>query len=61
MNQEIYPVSTYAMLALLVVIFLVTDWLRYKPIIVLQSFSAVATYSIIAWGQGVPLMQVSLR
>ncbi|XP_034249560.1 thiamine transporter 1-like [Thrips palmi] len=56
-NQEIYPVSTYSMLALLVVIFLVTDWLRYKPIIVLQSVSAVATYSIIAWGQGVPLMQ----
>lgn len=56
-NQQIFPVSTYAMLALLVVIFLVTDFLRYKPVIVAQSVSAVVTYCIIAWGQGVAIMQ----
>lgn len=46
------------MLSLLVVVFLVTDYLRYKTMIVVQGLSAVAMYSILPWEQGVPLMQV---
>ncbi|KAK3917670.1 Thiamine transporter 2 [Frankliniella fusca] len=56
-NQQIYPVSTYSMLALLIVIFLVTDYLRYKPVIVAQSVSAVATYCMLAWCRGLAVMQ----
>lgn len=37
--QEIYPVSTYTCLGLTVIMFLVTDYLRYKPIVVLNAIS----------------------
>jgi thiamine transporter 2/3 len=37
--QEIFPVSTYTCLGLTVIIFLVTDYLRYKPIVVLNALS----------------------
>lgn len=56
-NQEIYPVATYVCLAQLVVIFLLTDWLRYKPIIVMNAFSGVVSQAILIWGRGVPAMQ----
>lgn len=56
-NQEIYPVATYVCLAQLVVIFLLTDWLRYKPIVVMNAFSGVVSQAILIWGRGVPAMQ----
>ncbi|XP_026805125.1 LOW QUALITY PROTEIN: thiamine transporter 1-like [Rhopalosiphum maidis] len=39
-NQEIFPVSTYTCLCLTIVMFLVTDYLRYKPIVVLNALSS---------------------
>lgn len=36
LNQEVYPVGTYSYLAQLVVIFLITDFLRFKPVIILS-------------------------
>lgn len=38
--QEIFPVSTYTCLGLTVIMFLVTDYLRYKPIVVLNAISS---------------------
>ncbi|XP_059487303.1 thiamine transporter 1 [Neocloeon triangulifer] len=56
--EEIYPVGTYSTLALLVVVFLVTDFLRHKPVIVADALTGVAIYSLLIWAQGIPLMQV---
>ncbi|KAL1140407.1 hypothetical protein AAG570_000339 [Ranatra chinensis] len=46
-NEQIYPVGTYANMVLLVIIFLVTDYLRYKPIIILQGVSGIIVYIMI--------------
>lgn len=44
---------------LLIVVFLLTDWLRYKPIIILEGFSGIITWSLLTFGQGIPIMQAS--
>lgn len=58
-NQDIYPVGTYSNLSLLVLVFLLTDWARYKPVIFLEGLSGVVTYCLIIWGQDVPTIQVA--
>ncbi|KPP64365.1 thiamine transporter 1-like [Scleropages formosus] len=56
--NEMYPVWTYSYLALLFPVFLATDYLRYKPIIILQGASFVVTYFMLVQTQGMPAMQV---
>lgn len=58
MVQVIFPVWTYAYLGLLVVVFLVTDYLLYKPVIVFEGLCYIGTWCILLWGQGVAAMQV---
>ncbi|XP_055708650.1 folate-like transporter 3 [Phlebotomus papatasi] len=48
-NREIYPMGTYFYLGLLVVVFLITDMLRYKPIIVLSAISGICLWAILLW------------
>lgn len=36
LNKDVYPVGTYSYLSQLVIVFLVTDYLKYKPLIVLS-------------------------
>ena len=55
---DVYPVWTYSYLAVLVVVFLLTDWLRYKSVIVFEGFAYIATWCLLIFGKGVPLMQV---
>ncbi|XP_036395941.1 thiamine transporter 1 [Megalops cyprinoides] len=55
--NEIYPVWTYSYLALLFPVFLATDYLRYKPVIILQGASFVVTYAMLVKAQGVLAMQ----
>ncbi|XP_076752468.1 thiamine transporter 2 [Xylocopa sonorina] len=57
-NQEIFPVSTYSYFATLVVVFLITDFIRYKPIIVLCGLSGIITFVLIIIGQDVFTMQI---
>ncbi|KAF6204345.1 hypothetical protein GE061_002686 [Apolygus lucorum] len=57
-NNQIYPVSIYAMLLLCVVIFLITDLVRYKPIIILCSVSGVAVYLMLIFGRSLIIMQI---
>ena len=56
--QEVYPVWTYSYLALLVVVFLVTDYLRYKPVVVFEGISYVVAWCVLLWGHGIAAMQV---
>ncbi|XP_066562911.1 thiamine transporter 1 [Amia ocellicauda] len=55
--NEIYPVWTYSYLALLFPVFLATDYLRYKPVIILQGASFIVTYVMLVKAQGVLAMQ----
>ncbi|XP_061551609.1 reduced folate transporter isoform X2 [Phycodurus eques] len=49
-TNEIIPVLTYSYMAVLVPAFLLTDLLRYKPLLVLQSFSQVVIWIILLLG-----------
>ncbi|XP_054273212.1 thiamine transporter 1-like isoform X2 [Macrosteles quadrilineatus] len=44
-SQDIYPIATYANMLSLIVVFLVTDFLRYKPIIIADAVSGVCVYA----------------
>jgi len=57
-NQDIFPVGTYAYLAQLVLVFLVTDFLRYKPIIILNGMFGTVTWSLLIVGKDILTMQV---
>uniref|UniRef100_A0A2I3M791 Solute carrier family 19 member 3 n=3 Tax=Cercopithecinae TaxID=9528 RepID=A0A2I3M791_PAPAN len=41
-TNEIFPVWTYSYLVLLLPVFVLTDYVRYKPVIILQAWNAVA-------------------
>ncbi|XP_068239536.1 thiamine transporter 1 [Palaemon carinicauda] len=55
--QDVYPVWTYSYLSLLIVVFLLTDLLRYKPVIVFEGIGYVVTWSLLLWARGVGWMQ----
>uniref|UniRef100_A0A2M4CAM4 Putative thiamine transporter 1 n=1 Tax=Anopheles marajoara TaxID=58244 RepID=A0A2M4CAM4_9DIPT len=40
-TQEAFPIGTYSYLAQLAIIFLVTDLLRYKPIIIVNGIAGL--------------------
>ena len=56
--QDVYPVWTYSYLAVLVIVFLLTDYVKYKPMIIFQGLAFIATWSLLVFGSGVGLMQV---
>ncbi|XP_062872937.1 thiamine transporter 1 [Trichomycterus rosablanca] len=55
--NQIFPVWTYSYLAVLLPVFLLTDWLRYKPVIVFQCLALFATTAMLIWARGVGAMQ----
>ena len=57
-NQEIYPVGTYSYFSTLVLVFLLTDLVRYKPVIILCGLSGTATFLTIRFGTTIPHMQI---
>ncbi|XP_037552770.1 thiamine transporter 1 [Nematolebias whitei] len=56
--NEIYPIWTYSYLVLLFPVFLVTDFLCYKPVLVLQASSLVVTYTMLWKARGMLAMQL---
>ncbi|XP_074672869.1 thiamine transporter 1 [Strix aluco] len=56
--NEIYPVWTYSYLALLFPVFLATDYLRYKPVVLLQGLSLIVTWFMLLYAQGLRAVQV---
>lgn len=57
-NQDIYPVGTYSNLATLILVFLITDFVRYKPIIVLCGLSGAVTFLMIIFGKTILVLQI---
>lgn len=56
--NEIYPIWTYSYLALLFPVFLATDYLCYKPVVILQAASLVVTYSMLLKTKSLIAMQL---
>nr|XP_031535367.1 reduced folate transporter [Vicugna pacos] len=57
-TNEITPVLSYSYLAVLVPIFLLTDYLRYKPVLLLQGLSYVSVWLLLLFGSSVLHMQL---
>lgn len=55
--QDIYPIGTYSYLATLVLVFLLTDFLRYKPVIILCGLSGTVTFITIVYATSMPAFQ----
>ncbi|KAF6121728.1 solute carrier family 19 member 1 [Phyllostomus discolor] len=56
-TNEITPVLSYSYLAVLVPVFLLTDYLRYKPVLILQSLSYISVWLLLLFGHSVLHMQ----
>ena len=64
LDNVVYPYWTYSYMVALVPVFLFTDILRYKPVVVFEGLTFIGTWAILLWGEGVPqmiLMQVCIR
>ncbi|NXA43434.1 S19A1 protein, partial [Eudromia elegans] len=57
-TNVIMPVLTYSYTAVLVPIFLLTDYLRYKPVLLLQSLSHISIWLLLILGTSVLAMQL---
>ncbi|CAG9769038.1 unnamed protein product [Ceutorhynchus assimilis] len=57
-NQEVYPVGTYSYLGLLVIVFLITDICRYKPLIVCLGLSGIVVWSMLLWTNSLVELQI---
>ncbi|KAJ3652560.1 hypothetical protein Zmor_018514 [Zophobas morio] len=47
--KEAYPLGTYSNLVCLVILFLITDICRYKPLIILLGLSGIVLWSLLLW------------
>lgn len=56
-TNEITPVLSYSYLAVLIPIFMLTDYLRYKPVLLLQSLSYICVWLLLLFGCSVLHMQ----
>ncbi|XP_050542876.1 thiamine transporter 1-like [Daktulosphaira vitifoliae] len=57
-NEKIYAVGTYSCLALALVILLVTDYFRYKPLIVADGIAGVFTYALLLGSPSIERVRV---
>lgn len=57
-NREVYPVGTYSYLAQLVIVFLVTDFLRYKPLIIIMGLAGIVVWSMLLWTTSLLALQI---
>ncbi|XP_037732185.1 thiamine transporter 2 [Drosophila subpulchrella] len=48
-NRKVYPVGTYSYLALLIFVFLITDLLRYKPVIIANAITGISIWGTLIW------------
>uniref|UniRef100_A0A8B9G088 S19A3 protein n=1 Tax=Amazona collaria TaxID=241587 RepID=A0A8B9G088_9PSIT len=57
-TNQVFPVWTYSYLALLLPVFLITDYVRYKPVLLLQGVSFIVTWLLLLFAHGVVAMQI---
>ena len=56
--DQVYPVWPYSYFALLVPVFLLTDLLRYKLVIIFEIWAYWVTWALLIWAQGVAWMKL---
>ncbi|XP_031621423.1 thiamine transporter 2-like [Contarinia nasturtii] len=49
LNRYVYPIATYSSVGLSIVVLLITDLLRYKPIVILTGLAGIITWSLLLW------------
>jgi thiamine transporter 2/3 len=57
-TEQVFPVGTYSYLAQSIVVFLITDLCRYKPLIVLMGLSGITVWSMLLWTKGLLELQI---
>ncbi|XP_025829390.1 thiamine transporter 1-like [Agrilus planipennis] len=57
-TQQVYPVGTYSYLAQLIVVFLITDLCRYKPLIIVLALSGIVIWSMLLWTSGLVELKI---
>ncbi|XP_040902727.1 solute carrier family 19 member 3b [Toxotes jaculatrix] len=55
-TNYLFPIWTYSYLAFLFPVFLLTDFLRYKPLIMVQGLFLVTNYILLCFAPGLPAM-----
>ncbi|XP_039987234.1 solute carrier family 19 member 3b [Xiphias gladius] len=55
-TNYLFPIWTYSYLAFLFPVFLLTDFLKYKPIIIVQGLFLVTNYVLLCFAPGLPAM-----
>ncbi|XP_055599714.1 thiamine transporter 1-like [Uranotaenia lowii] len=58
-NQDIFPVGTYSYGTQLVITFLITDYFRYKPLLVLAGIAGMLHWATMIWCTGIRWLQLS--
>ncbi|XP_077344635.1 thiamine transporter 2 [Lithobates pipiens] len=56
-TNSVFPVWTYSYLVILFPVFVLTDYVRYKPVIILQGLSYIISWVLLLFARGVPAMQ----
>lgn len=56
--SQVYPYWTYSYMLALVPMFILTDILRYKPIVMIEAIGLVATWALLVFEKGVTQMQI---
>lgn len=58
-NQQVFPVGTYSYGVQLVITFLVTDYFRYKPLIILSALAGIVYYVLFIWTKALAWLQLA--
>ncbi|KAH8412168.1 hypothetical protein KR009_000263 [Drosophila setifemur] len=57
--QNVYPIGTYSLLAQLVIVLVITDLVRYKPVIVTSALAGIVLFSLLLWSHSLGMLQVA--
>lgn len=60
-TQEIFPIATYVSLVELIFVFLLTDWLRYRPVIFVNAVSYIIMMVLLIWFTSLNAIKVTYR
>ncbi|XP_058811290.1 folate transporter 1-like [Topomyia yanbarensis] len=56
--QDVFPITTYSHVAQLVVAFLITDYFRYKPLIIVSTLAGTLVWSMYVWARSLLALQM---
>ncbi|KAL6741745.1 hypothetical protein Aduo_014972 [Ancylostoma duodenale] len=58
LNAEVYPIWTYSYMVVLIPVFLLTDLLLYKPVIILEAIAYIVVWSLLVFCGSVLSQQI---